>query len=316
MNRVAKVVFVAAASLAVGVGTAVADDPPAGGEGGEEGSDASGGGEEGGSGSAEAGGGGDTASVSSAYTKDTWPTAYVDRPVTLAAGMIQIHADFFGNLGADAVFKPFGLAPDVHYGVNDKLTVGLVHGRSLCLAGEENGCAKLYDDVGLDVLFGLSRNAKMDLAAHVGVNVISLDAGTYGLRAGVLLKYQMDKLGIYADPGIGIGITDRDAGNKEYLSLPIMVAYQVNGNLAPFVRTGIGGASLSAISTEYNGAANLDVDGAGFGDTFTIPLGVGAIYGVSNKLDVGAEFDFPGVAGSDAASTDNRYFLVSANLRL
>jgi len=314
MNRVAKVVFVAAASLAVGVGTAVADDPPAGGE--EEGGEGSGGGEEGGSGSADAtGGAGDTASVSSSYTKDTWPTAYVDRPLTLPAGTIQIHADFFGNLGADAVFKPFGLAPDIHYGVNDKLTVGLVHGRSLCLAGEDNGCAKIYDDVGLDVLYGLSHSPKMDLAAHVGVNAYSLDPLTLGLRLGVQLKYQMDKLGIYADPSIGIGVTERDAGNKEIFALPIWIAYQVNGNLAPFVRTGLGGVSIAA-ATDYNGAANLDVDMAGFGDTFTIPLGVGAIYGVSNKLDLGAEFDFPGVAGSDAASTDNRYFLVTANLRL
>lgn len=309
MNRVAKLLFVAGASLTVGIGTAIADDDP-------QPADGEGGGDEG-SGSADATGDAAPAeSVSAAYTKDTWPQTYVDRPVTLAAGMIQIHADFFGNLASGATFKPFGLSPDIHYGVNEKLTVGLVHGRSLCLAGADNGCAKLYDDVGLDVLFGLSRNQKMELAVHGGLNAYALDPLAVGLRAGVLLKYQMDKIAIYADPGVGIGITKRDeAGNKEIISIPVMIAYQVNGNLAPFVRTGIGGLSIAA-ATDYNGAANLDVDMAGFGDTFTIPLGVGAVYSVSNKLDVGAEFDFPGIAGSDQASSDKRYFLVSGNYRL
>lgn len=311
-----KVWFVAAASLAIGIGTAIADDDP---QPAGDGSDATqGGGDGSGSGSADANGGGAaTASASASYTKDTWPLAYVDRPVTLAKGMIQIHADFFANLSTDKVFKPFAIAPDIYYGVSDKLTAGLTHGIGLCLAGTDNGCAKVYDDVGLDVLFGLKHDAKMDLAVHAGANAYSLDAGTYGIHAGVLLKYQMDKLGIYADPGIGIGLTKRDeAGNKETLSIPIMVAYQANANLAPFVRTGIGGFAVASLSASYNGGANLDVDGAGFGDTYAIPLGVGAVYAVSNKLDVGAEFDFPGIAGSDLASTDLRYFVVSANLRL
>ena len=313
MNRVAKVVFVAAASLAVGIGTAIADDDP---QPAGDGSDATQGGGEGeGSGSADASGGAAaTVDASAAYTKDTWPTAYVDRPVTLAPGMIQVHADFYGNLSTDLVFKPFGLAPDIHYGVNDKMTVGLVHGRSLCLAGEDNGCAKLYDDVGLDVLFSLKRDAKMDLAAHVDANAYSLDPFTIALRLGVLLKYQMDKLAIFADPGIGIGVTERDAGNKETIAIPVQIAYQINPNLAGFLRTGIGGLSL-AVAADYNGAATLDGD-IGFGDTFTIPLGVGILYGVSNKLDIGAEFDFPGIAGSDAASSDNRYFVVTGNIRL
>jgi len=316
MNRVAKVVFVAAASLAIGIGTAIADDDP---QPAGDGSDATqGGGDGNGSGSADANGGGEAAaSTSAAYTKDTWPTAYVDRPVTLAAGMLQVHVDFFANFSADKVFKPFAIAPDIYYGVNDKLTAGLTHGIGLCLAGTDNGCAKVYDDVGLDVLYGLKHDAKMDLAAHVGANAFSLDAGTYGVHLGVLLKYQMDKIGIYADPTIGVGLTKRDdAGNKETFSLPVMVAYQVNGNLAPFVRTGLGGFAVASLSASYNGGANLDVDGAGFGGTFGIPLGVGAIYGVSSKLDVGAEFDFPAIAGSDFASSDLRYFLVSANLRI
>ena len=45
------------------------------------------------------------------------------------------------NMSADAVGKPFSIAPDIYYGVSDKLSVGLTHDTGLCLAGEENGCA-------------------------------------------------------------------------------------------------------------------------------------------------------------------------------
>jgi len=320
MSRVAKVWFVAAASLAIGIGTAVADDDPAP-DG--DGSDATqGGGDGNGSGSADANGGGAaaSASASAAYTKDTWPTELVDRPNTLAKGMIQIHADLFANMSTDNSFKPFSIAPDIFYGVSDKLSVGLTHAIGVCPAGTDNGCAKVYNDVGVDTLFSLKKDEKMDLASHVGLDVGSIsDPFTASLHLGVLLKYQMDKIGIFVDPALGIGVTQRDAGNKETLAIPVQVAYQVNKNLAPFLRTGLGGVPIGAMAVKTSAGANLDVDGAGFGDTYAVPLGIGALYGLSNKLDVGAELDFPALFGSTLASdigTDGRFLFVTVNARL
>jgi len=314
MNRVAKVSFVAAASLVIGIGTAVADDPQPAGDGSDD--QSAGGGDGAGSGSADAtGGGAGDVSASAAYTKDTWPTALVDRPVTLAAGMIQIHADVFANMSADNTFKPFSIAPDIYYGVSDVLSVGLTHAIGICPAGTDNGCAKVYNDVGVDALYSVKRDAKMDLAAHVGVDAGALDPLTLSAHLGVLLKYQMNKIGIFVDPAIGIGITERDSGNKETLALPVTLAYQVNPNLAPFVKTGLGGVPIGMGGVKTSAGAPLD----GFGDTFAIPLGIGVQYGVSNKLDAGLELDFPALFGSTLASdigADGRFLFLFANFRL
>src|SRR5689334_16309273 len=49
-------------------------------------------------------------------------------PLVLGKGKIAIAGSTVNiNLSADAVGKPFSLAPSVFYGVNEKLTVGLVH---------------------------------------------------------------------------------------------------------------------------------------------------------------------------------------------
>jgi hypothetical protein len=319
MSRVAKVWFVAAASLAIGIGTAVADDDP---QPAGDGSDATqGGGDGAGSGSADANGGGEAAaSASAAYTKDTWPTELVDRPNVLAKGMIQIHADLFANMSTDNSFKPFSIAPDIFYGVSDKLSVGVTHAIGICPAGTDNGCAKVYNDIGVDTLFSLKKDEKMDLASHVGVDVGAFSPDlVLAAHLGVLLKYQIDKLGIFVDPAIGIGLTQRDAGNKETLAIPVQVAYQVNKNLAPFLRTGLGGVPIGAMAVKTSAGANLDVDGAGFGDTYAVPLGIGVLYGLSAKLDVGAELDFPALFGSTLASdigTDGRFLFVTVNARL
>jgi len=314
-----KVWFVAAASLAIGIGTAVADDDP---QPAGDGSDATqGGGDGNGSGSADANGGGEaSATASAAYTKDTWPTELVDRPNTLAAGMIQIHVDLFANMSTDNSFKPFSIAPDIFYGVSEKLTAGITHGIGICPAGTDNGCAKVYNDIGVDTLFSLKKDEKMDLASHVGVDVGAFSPDLIlSAHLGVLLKYQIDKIGIFVDPAIGIGLTQRDAGNKETLAIPVQVAYQVNKNLAPFLRTGLGGVPIGMAGVKTSAGVNLDVDGAGFGDTYAVPLGIGALYGLSNKLDVGAELDFPALFGSTLASdigTDGRFLFVTVNARL
>lgn len=226
------------------------------------------------------------------------------------------------NMSTDAVAKPISIAPSVWYGVSDKLAVGLTHdggttpysprpfpGLGICLSGEENGCGKVYDNVGVDVLFGIKDEAKMGLAVHGGVIVESFDPMTLSLRAGVLGKYNAsDKLSVVFDPAIFIGLTERDGaevapgvtvgGNKEVIDVPVWVWFNVNEKLGAYLHTGINGP--------------LD----GFGDAFLIPLGVGATYKVNEKLGVGGDFHFLGIAGSDAASADFRTLGIRAQYAL
>ena len=335
MNRVSKGLLIAAASLAM-TGTAFAQDPPAdppaGGEGGE-GGEAGGAGEAGGEAGAgatvgaETPAGGETvgAEVSGGmYTKETWPKDIVARPLTLAKGMVEIRGDVFVNLSKELVGKPFAIAPDIYYGVSDKLSIGLTHGLGLCLAGSENGCGEVYNDVGLDVNLSALRDAKMDLALKVGLDLRGGGAGPFDpmlLQAhlGAIFKYRIDKIAIYAEPTIGIGITERDGtddgmggtagGNKETIAVPVTLGFQATPELFAFLKTGIGG--IVGPNPFSGGGALLD----GFADNYAIPIGVGALFAVSQKLDVGGEFLFPALAGSDIATSDARAINLKVNAR-
>lgn len=328
--KISKILFVAATTLAMSA-PAYAEGEDATGEEAPPADDAGGGGatdvgaDAGATVGADVGMGGATvdASVSvGMYTKETWPESWNQRPTTLAKGMIEIKADALANLGSDQVFKPFAISPDIYYGVSDTLSVGLTHGLGLCLTGEENGCEKIYNDIGLDALLNLSRNESMDISAHGGLVVSHLsDPLVATLKAGAQIKFVSGKLAIQADPALYIGITERDAAlNKEALAIPVTVSFQANQKLNAFARLNIGGISAVAIGDPTGGGAiPLDIDGVGIGDAYMIGLGAGALYAVSNKVDIGGQFLLLALTGGDAimgTGTDARALVVNANYRM
>jgi hypothetical protein len=242
--------------------------------------------------------GGDTGGdVGGAITKENFPTAFNDRGITNPKGMIEIRGDIGVNFSKSAVGKPFFIAPDIYYAVSDKLMVGLTHQTGLCLSGKENGCAKVYNDLGLDALFSLTKSATMELAAHGGFQILQLSDPMFaGLNVGVSGKFTAGKIGVFFDPRIYIGVTERDF-NKEVIYVPVSLGFQATPKLQAHVNTGIAGP--------------LD----GFGDFYQIPLGVGALFGVSNKLDVGADFTFPNIGGK-GHTADSRILNLRVNFRL
>jgi hypothetical protein len=262
------------------------------------------------------GGGGDTDApgLVGGYTAKTYPRSYVDRPTTLGKGMIEIQGEAGVGLSKDFAGQPIGLHPDVYYGVNDDLTLGLTHAQGICFNGEieDTGfdlCGSgPYDDVGIDALYKVHRKGKLDLAAHGGLDIPAFDPFTMSLRAGVSGEYlAMPELGIFFDPYITFGITERDgdatmgvAGNKETINVPVWAAYQVTPELAPWLRTGIAGP--------------LD----GFGDAWVMPLAVGALYSLGQQMDVGGEFVFPAIASGveDGPGADLRELQLFFNYRM
>jgi len=227
------------------------------------------------------------------------------------------------NMSADAVAKPVSFAPAVYYGVSDKLSVGLTHdsgslpitprpgirvisvlvpnpldptmtipvtaagGAGICITGEENGCAKVYDNVGADAVFGLAEG-KNSLGAHGGLDVFTFDPMVLQLRVGVIGKFAAnEKISVVYDPRISIGVTERDGGNKEQIDVPVWLWFAANEKISAYAHTGIRGA--------------LD----GFGDTYSIPVGVGANFSVNEKMTVGGDFHFLNLAGK-GSSADGR----------
>jgi hypothetical protein len=226
-------------------------------------------------------------------------------PLTLAKGKIVIAGSTLNfNLSADAFGEPVSLAPSVWYGVDDKITIGLTHdggttpwsprpafrsitatdlmgnpvtfvaGSGICLTGDESGCTEVYDNVGFDALYAL-KQGKLTVAAHPGLDIVAFDPFLLSLRLGVLGRYMVDdKISIVFDPRLQFGITERDAGNKEGIDLPVWAWYAVDAKISAYVHTGINGRFEE------------------FGDNFGIPLQLGGNYKVNEQITAGLDFGF------------------------
>ncbi len=214
------------------------------------------------------------------------------RPITgVAAGGIMVMGDLGVNMSKDSVAKPLTLAPDIWYGVSDKLAVGLVHstwgitgftgqGPSLCLSGETDGCSKLYRGGLLAAKYELSPG----LAADAG---LVFDTGgddtLFALKLGVTGMMPVGPLMLMYAPNIFIGVNKRDF-NKELISIPVFAAMPVNEQVMVGVQTGIQ-APLKD-----------------FGDLYRIPVAVAGTYTLNPNMDVGAAFTFLNLAGKDSSA--------------
>lgn len=266
-----------------------------------------------GDGSAEAGG---SASVS---TADAAPGSGELR-MTLPQGAILIQAFLQVNMSTDLVAKPVSLAPDIWYGVNDDLTVGVIHsgqagsglwggvGQGLCLTGEENGCAKLYNSVGLDARYHIYASGGMTAAIDGGLFAKTIDPFALSLKLGLTGRWQGGALGLEFGPNVAIGLTEREGsaegevvvvGNQEVATIPVNVLYGISDQLGILAQV----------------AATLPFDS--LGDTYTIGVSAGVKYMVSQQLGVDLAFSLPFIAGgADGAGADFRTLTLGVSYAL
>lgn len=276
-----KLVLAASAALCLTASQALAQEEP------EEGTTEDG--------TTEGGEGGDMAATTSetpAPATDDGAAAEGYSMIT-PKGKLRVDVSLNVNMSKELVAKPINITPDVWYGVAPKLEVGLAHssygltgfwgtdalGGGVCFTGEENGCAKLYNGpIGVLARYALVEG-DLTVAADGGLVIGSLDPMELSLKAGVRGVKKMDKLMIGFAPFIALGLTERDAGNKEYLGVPVDVNYIVNDKLGVGVQTGIHGP--------------LD----GFGDAFFVPVALSGMYQVNESITAGAAFTLLRVAG-------------------
>lgn len=241
-------------------------------------------------------------------TTSEYPKEFINRPNTLHAGMVELHLHLIASLSKDAVFKPFVLAPHVHYGVTDKLQIGIVHNSSLCLAGKDNGCPMVYNDTTLDAYWNFIRDDKQDFNLHAGIDgdyvkdtagdtkvLLAIRAGVYG---SMLLS---STFAIYVDPFLSVGVTERDLGNKESFGIPVRLAFQATPEITPLLDVFFGGPFKN------------------FGDNITLGVGVGVNYAITNMFDIIAEFTFNDLVlpdGAPGSAADNRSLLVGLVYRI
>ena len=196
------------------------------------------------------------------------------------------------NLSADAVGKPISLMPSIYYGVTDRFQLGLVHdgpmrwqtrpGPGLCLTGKENGCPEIYDNVGVDAMFGLMYGQELHLSAHATLYLTSFDPVASALTLGVSGKIHLgDAVAVAFDPQVGFVLTDRDISD-DGLFMPIEVQYQLSAPTSVKLLTGISGTL------------------ADFGDNYEVPVGLGVVRNLTENFDLGARFSFDNLLGAQA----------------
>lgn len=236
--------------------------------------------------------------------------------MTLPKGTIYIQGYLDFNLSTDAVAKPISLAPDVWYGLQDDISVGLIHsgnggagffgaaGSGLCFTGEDNGCGSIYNNVGVAARYHLfdGTDEPVVLALDGGVFFRDLDPFQLSLKFGAVGKWS-GPVDVVFGANLFLGITERDGdpltglgGNKETISIPVAVMYPVSEQLAAGVQTGF---VLPLQNT---------------GDFFAIPLALGARYVVTPVITVEGALSFPQLLGGEAtAGFDGRVFTVGAS---
>lgn len=213
----------------------------------------------------------------------------VQGPEGLFHASVLLHINTSKSLGGE----PISLAPDLFYSVTDNLQFGLVHnlpmgwltrpGAGLCLTGTSNGCPTVYNNVGLDALFGLA----------FGDFHFSLQSTLYWLRypdpdhfqvaLGAKGKIHLgDTVALYFNPQFGIALNQRDATNKDQFYLPGELQFQIVPPVVFKLLTGVQGQLSS------------------FGDTYQIPLGIGVIGNITESLDLGLRFSFDNLLGKMA----------------
>jgi hypothetical protein len=224
------------------------------------------------------------------YIAADWPIRFVDRPLVLGPSMFELRGDTLRlNLSKDAVGDPISLAPDLYYGIDERITIGIFHDVGVCLSGED-GCNGVYNDFGVEGLYSLLYEGALSMALRVGATFPSLDPFVGGLHVGLPLRVKGGDLAVLVDPRLYIGIFERDI-RKELVDVPVQLQYQLTDQNALLVTSGV------------RGPLN------GFGDAVQVPVGVGAVVALSRRVDIGGEFLFTNLAGRGGGIAGRLLFL-------
>lgn len=219
--------------------------------------------------------------------------------------VLQLNAEM--NLTKDRAFKPVSIAPDLSYGVTDKLTIAIEHssfaltgfrgaaGSGLCVTSKDNGCPSVYRQGGLELIYSVAKGATA-VAIDGGVVLKDLrPASTSTLdtfaKIGAKARFSAGKVSLMMQPNLWIALSNRSVTgmdgastklNKDQLWFPVVGWV----NPTPSLSLGIGSGVKGALSK--------------FGDVYTIPVGALAQLAINKHIQVGASFIFGQIAGGDA----------------
>jgi hypothetical protein len=213
----------------------------------------------------------------------------VSRGVQAPGGLFTARVLLLVDASKGSFGEPTSLAPDLFYAVSDTVQIGLLHtgpmgwqsrpGFGLCLTGTTGGCRKVYDNVGLDFMYGLLYG-DFHLSLHSSLFVLPISSPTGVMwTIGLTGKFHFtDVVALLFDPQVGVALSHRDL-YKEQLFIPVELQFQVGAAVSLKLLSGVSG-QLSEL-----------------GDTYQVPLGLGLVGNVSSHVDLGLRFSFDNLLG-------------------
>ena len=184
-------------------------------------------------------GGGDVPPVSGAPMGEV----AVRRGVQGPAGLFTARLSLLIDASKNSFGKPTSFAPDLYYSFTDTVQLGLLHtlpmgwqtlpGAGLCLTGQSNGCPHVYDNVGLDFMYGLIYG-DFHLSLHSSLYLVPIADPTGVMwTIGLAGKFHFTNMvALYFDPQVGIMLAHRDL-HKSQLFIPTRAADPGVGRRVP-----------------------------------------------------------------------------------
>lgn len=242
------------------------------------------------------------------YGKETYPTqSLVDQPLTLPGGMLEIGVPVVIDVSDGGVIggPDWSIPVYLDYGLTDSVQLGVFHSTGLCLAGDENGCPEVYDDIGARLRLGLWRSAPTaQLALDVGVLAQDFDDVRTSGFVGLNYKRTTGNFALQVGAQLLSALNDRDELSfTEVLSGLALAQLQIFEGFAAYGFVGV--------DAPLNEDDILGVEETGV----SAPVGVGAEVAPLRNAAFGAELAFPNLIGEDATA-DVRSLTVYARLFL
>lgn len=193
------------------------------------------------------------------------------------------------------VGTPISIAPDLWYGLSDKLTIGAVHSsrastgflggtdEGFCVTKQAGGCEAFYSTAGIDARLQL-KDGGVSLAADTGLHARDLLPLQLALKLGAIARWHSGGLAVEASPSLFLGLTNRETSgdtgggaqfNTDWIYLPVTALYSL-GALAIDLQAGV------SAPLEPNAAVEL-----------TVPVSVGLQLAAGHAAVLEADFSMP-----------------------
>jgi hypothetical protein len=238
------------------------------------------------------------------FTKETYPIAELQRPLTITKGMAEVRLGLDVDVSAQTAFEKWGLGLDARYGFEDN-----VEGQ-LSLRSDLNQFSSFVFKAGIEagIVYDL-----VDFRLALAVPVTkTTDAMTGDSSTSTAVDFELGFPFRYAPkPEIGI------------IALDTFMTINTKGkpDLTPSV--GIIAQPVEMLAIKLH-AKIIIIDFNTDADNFQIPVAANVQFSPSNLVDIGGEFTFPNLKPADPDGDgpleapkfyDNRMLLLYGQLR-